>query len=324
MDRYIPYVHKIKEVLFLLQNLNQFIQRYMPIFPLLCIVTGVVFDEISSKLIILIPFIFAFMTFASSLNMRFRDVGVFKKYPKTILFTIAFLHIIMPVWAYFLSELLFDDPLLTVGFVISVAVPTGVTSLIWVAMCRGNIPLSLAIILIDTLLAPVMLPLLVHIVAGQTIEIDTVSIMIDLLWMIVVPSIVAIFVNEWGNQAFNMKLKANLPLFSKLALFSIITINSSVIAPFVKDFSVELLGVVALVLVLALSGYALAFLVAHYTWRDKETKISFIFNAGMRNIAVGVVIATSYFPPTVAMPVVFGMLFQQVLASFFAKIVVKW
>ena len=308
----------------MLQNLNQFIQRYMPIFPLLCIVMGVVFDGISSKLIILIPFIFAFMTFASSLNMRFRDVGVFKKYPKTILFTIAFLHIIMPVWAYFLAELLFDNPLLTVGFVISFAVPTGVTSLIWVAICKGNIPLSLAIILIDTLLAPVMLPLLVHIVAGKTIEINTVSIMIDLLWMIVVPSIVAIFVNEWGNEAFNTKLKENLPFFSKLALFSIITINSSVIAPFVKDFSVELLGVVALVLVLALSGYTLAFLVAHYTWRDKETKVSFIFNAGMRNIAVGVVIATSYFPPTVAMPVVFGMLFQQVLASFFSKVVDKW
>ena len=308
----------------MLQNLNLFIQRYMPIFPLICIALGVIFADISAKLVFLIPFIFAFMTFGSSLNMRFRDVTVFQKYPKTILFTIAFLHIIMPAWAYFLAEALFDNPLLTVGFVISVAVPTGVTSLIWVSLCRGNVPLSLAIILIDTLLAPFVLPLLVFVVAGKAIDIDTASIMIDLLWMIVVPSVVAIFVNEWGNQAFNTRLKKNLPLFSKLALFSIITINSSVIAPFIKDFSVELLKVVGLVLVLALSGYALAFLVAHFAWRDQDTKTSFIFNAGMRNIAVGVVIATSYFPPTVAMPVVLGMLFQQVLASFFAKIVMKW
>lgn len=308
----------------MLQYLNLFIQRYMPIFPLICITLGVVFDEVSSQLVFLIPLIFAFMTFASSLNMRFQDIGVFKKYPKTILFTIAFLHIIMPIWAYFLAEMLFDNPLLTVGFVISVAVPTGVTSLIWVSICKGNVPLSLAIILIDTLLAPFALPLLAYIVAGQAIDIDTASIMIDLLWMIVVPSIVAIFVNEWGNQAFNAKLKKNLPLFSKLALFGIITINSSVIAPFVKDFSVELLKVVGLVLFLALSGYALAFVVAHFAWRDREIKVSFIFNAGMRNIAVGVVIATSYFPPTVAMPVVLGMLFQQVLASFFAKFIMKW
>lgn len=45
-----------------------------------------------------------------------------------------------------------------------------------------------------------------------------------------------------------------------------------------------------------------------------------VFNAGMRNIAVGVVLATTYFPSKVAMPVVFGMLFQQVLASVFYKI----
>jgi predicted Na+-dependent transporter len=36
----------------------------------------------------------------------------------------------------------------------------------------------------------------------------------------------------------------------------------------------------------------------------------------MRNISAGAVIATTYFPPQVAVPVVVGMLFQQVLASF--------
>lgn len=307
----------------MLQQINGFIQRYMPLFPLLCIVLGVLLADVGAALVIFIPFIFAFMTFASSLNMRFRDVRVFAAYPKTILFTIAFLHILMPLWAFLLAELLFDNPLLTVGFVISVAVPTGVTSLIWVSICKGNVPLSLAIILIDTLLAPIVVPLLVHIVAGETIGIDTKGIMIDLLWMIVVPSIIAIFVNEWGNEAFNTRMKRTLPLFSKLALFSIIFINSSVIAPFMTTFSWELVRVIALVLGLALSGYVLAFIVARVAWRERETKVSFVFNAGMRNIAVGVVIATHYFPPTVAMPIVFGMLFQQVLASFAAKYVGK-
>ncbi|WP_241747152.1 hypothetical protein [Lysinibacillus sphaericus] len=44
----------------------------------------------------------------------------------------------------------------------------------------------------------------------------------------------------------------------------------------------------------------------------------------MRNIAVGVVIATTYFPPKTVMPVVFGMLFQQALASFFSRIVEQY
>ena len=37
----------------------------------------------------------------------------------------------------------------------------------------------------------------------------------------------------------------------------------------------------------------------------------------MRNISAGAVLATTYFPAAVAVPVVLGMLFQQMLASFF-------
>ncbi|RKJ70246.1 hypothetical protein D7X33_23175, partial [Butyricicoccus sp. 1XD8-22] len=48
---------------------------------------------------------------------------------------------------------------------------------------------------------------------------------------------------------------------------------------------------------------------------------SFVFAGGMRNIAVGVVIASTYFPAKVAMPVVFGMMFQQVLAAQFSRVI---
>ena len=51
--------------------------------------------------------------------------------------------------------------------------------------------------------------------------------------------------------------------------------------------------------------------------------VTLVFTGGMRNIALGVIIATTYFPSKVAMPVVFGMLFQQVLASVFSKVIQK-
>src|SRR5690606_230523 len=111
--------------------------------------------------------------------------------------TIAFLHIVMPIWAYFLSTVIFDDYLLTIGFVLSVAVPTGVSSFIWISICRGHLALGLSIILIDTLLSPIVMPLLVKLVVGKTIDIDVASLMLDLLWMIVLPSIVAVLLNEY-------------------------------------------------------------------------------------------------------------------------------
>src|SRR4051812_27786840 len=143
----------------------------MAVLTPLSLVLGVLLEDVGGHLLFLVPWLFAFMTFSSSLSMKLNDIKVFTKYHKTILVSIAFLHILMPIWAYCLSKLVFDDHLLTIGFVISVAVPTGVTSVIWVNMCKGNLPLSLSIVLIDTLLSPIIMPYLLHLIVGESISI---------------------------------------------------------------------------------------------------------------------------------------------------------
>ncbi|MFC9538659.1 bile acid:sodium symporter family protein [Lysinibacillus sp. NPDC056959] len=256
--------------------------------------------------------------------MSFEGIKNLRRYSKVIVIALVFLHLMMPMWAYFVSTVIFHDHLLTIGFVLSVAVPTGVTSFIWVSICRGHLPLCLAIILIDTLISPVVIPALLHIVMGQTIEIDTAGLMLDLLWMIVVPSLVGVALNELTKGNIAMTLGKKLATFSKLSLFSIVMINSSAIAPYIKHFSWELVGVIVVVFVLAVSGYALCLVLGHILWKDISIITMFVFTGGMRNIAVGVVIATTYFPTKTVMPVVFGMLFQQVLASFFSRIVEQY
>lgn len=305
----------------MLQMINTFLQRFMPILTPASLVIGVLLEDIGQQLLFLVVWLFALMTFISSMSMKFSDMKVFVQYPKTILLLIAFLHILMPIWAFSLSSLLFNDSLLIIGFVLSVAVPTGVTSIIWVTISKGNIPLSLALVLIDTLLAPIVMPLLLEIIAGQSIHIDTKGLIIDLIWMIVLPSILGVLLNEKTKGKVYEKLNPILSPISKLCLFAVVMINSSSIAPFIKNLTSELIIVIVAVLFIAISGYVFAFLISKFLYKNKHgIRSSFLFTAGMRNISLGVVIATSYFPSKVAMPVVFGMLFQQILASFAFKI----
>jgi len=308
----------------MLNSFNKYLQKWMPILTPLSLVIGVLLGNVGHQLQFLIPWLFAFMTFAGSLNMTFEGIKNLRKYSKVIVIALVFLHLMMPMWAYFVSTVIFHDHLLTIGFVLAVAVPTGVTSFIWVSICRGHLPLCLAIILIDTLISPVVIPALLHIVVGQTIEIDTASLMLDLLWMIVVPSLVGVALNELTKGNIVVTLGKKLAPFSKLSLFSIVMINSSAIAPYIKHISWELVGVILVVFVLAVSGYALCLVLGHILWKDISIITMFVFTGGMRNIAVGVVIATTYFPTKTVMPVVFGMLFQQVLASFFSRIVEQY
>ena len=307
----------------LLEKFNLFLQRWMPVLTPLSLVIGVLLESVGQNLLFMVSWLFAFMTFVSTLGMKFKDVKVFVKYPKTILFSIAFLHILMPIWAYFLSTIIFQDNLLTIGFVLSVAVPTGVTSVIWVTICKGNLPLCLSIVLINTLISPLVMPALLHLIVGETIAIDSVSLVLDLVWMVVLPSILGILVNEISKGSIQAKYGKKLAPFSKLSLFGVIMINSSAIAPYLKNITWELIGVILIVLLISFSGYVFAILLGRIIWKDQSIRTTFVFIGGMRNISVGVIIATTYFPSKVAMPVVFGMLFQQVLASFFSKVVEK-
>lgn len=308
----------------MLATINQRLQKLMPILTPLSLIIGVFLEDIGGQLLFLVPWLFAFMTFAGSLSMNFQGLREIKKYPWVILTTIAFLHILMPIWAYIVSTAVFEDHLLTIGFVLSVAVPTGVTSFIWVSICRGNLVLCLSIILIDTILSPLVMPALVHFVVGEKIQIDTLSIMMDLLWMIVLPSIAAVLLNEWTKGRINQTLGRTLAPFQKLSLFLIVMLNSSVIAPYLKNITWEIFWIIVVVLLVAFSGYAMCLLFGHFFFKDVATITTFVFTGGMRNIAVGVVVASTYFPAKVVMPVVFGMLFQQILASQFSRILEKY
>ncbi|MEQ6356491.1 bile acid:sodium symporter family protein [Lysinibacillus sp. M3] len=291
----------------------------MPILTPLSLVVGVLLGNVGHQLLFLMPWLFAFMTFAGSLNMSFEGIKNLRSYSKVIVIALVFLHLMMPMWAYFVSTVIFHDHLLTIGFVLSVAVPTGVTSFIWVSICRGHLPLCLAIILIDTLISPVVIPALLHIVMGQTIEIDTAGLMLDLLWMIVVPSLVGVALNELTKGNIAMTLGKKLAPFSKLSLFSIVMINSSAIAPYIKHFSWELVVVIVVVFVLAVSGYALC-LVLGEGYKYYNNVCFYRRDAEYCCWSSD----SHYILSKTVMPVVFGMLFQQVLASFFSRIVEQY
>ncbi|KGR75625.1 bile acid:sodium symporter family protein [Ureibacillus sinduriensis] len=308
----------------MLAELNKRLQRLMPILTPLSLIVGVLLEDFGGQLLFLVPWLFAFMTFAGGLSLNFRGLRSFVKYPLVILITIAFLHILMPLWAYFISNLLFDDHLLIIGFILSVAVPTGVTSFIWASICKGNLPLCLSIILIDTILSPLVLPTLIHIAVGETVEINTMSIMLDLFWMIVLPSIMAVLLNEWTKGEIDRTLGKTLAPFQKLSIFLIVAINSSTIAPFLKNITWEIAWIIMAVLLIALCGYLMCLVIGHFLFKDYGIITTVVFTGGMRNIAVGVVIASTYFPAKVVMPVVFGMLFQQILASQFSRVMEKY
>ena len=300
----------------MLQKINKQLERIMPLITPVSVLTGVIFSIYLKDFSYLIPWIFAFMTFAGSLSSNFHSLKEVIIHPFPIFIAMLILHILMPIWAWSVGHVVFSGDIYTItGLILGMVIPTGVTSFIWVAIYKGNIPLVLSIILIDTLLSPIIVPYSLSLFMGETIEMDYISIMKGLLGMVVIPSLIGMYLNQVTKGKIKDQLGTRLAPFSKICLGFVVMLNGAVVAPYLKNINLKLVSITLTVFLIALTGYLFSFLIGKFFKGGRANIISLTFTGGMRNISAGAVIAVAYFPAAVAVPVVVGMLFQQILAS---------
>lgn len=305
----------------MLNHMNRILQKIMPFIAPSSVVIGVLFSGFFQPLEGSVIWIFAFMTFAGSLSLNFMAIYRVIKHPLPVLVALLMLHVIMPLWAWLIGLVTFpDDPLMIIGMVLAMLIPTGITSFIWVSMNKGNVALTLSIILIDTILSPFIVPFTLSLFVAESVDLNIGSMIKGLLIMIVIPSILGLFLNEWSHGKVHETWSPRLAPFSKIALAIVIMINSAEVAPYLRQINWQLIKIAFVMFLIAASGYLLAWFLARSMKQTKEDVISLTFSSGMRNISAGAVIAVKYFPGPVAVPVVVGMLFQQVLAATFSKL----
>lgn len=309
----------------MLEVINKKLEKLMPLITPTSVVIGVLFASFFVDYIYLIPWIFAFITFAGSLGANLNSFKETLKHPLPLFMILIILHLLMPIWAWGVGSLVFQgDDFTITGIVLGMAIPTGVSSLIWVTIYRGNIALTLSIILLDTLLSPFIVPLTLSLLVGGRVEMDVLSIMSGLFWMVVLPSIIGMMLNQWTKGKAKKVLSPKLAPFSKIGLGAVVILNGSAIAPYLRNFDFKLFMIAATVFFIAFTGYLFSFFIARLFKEDRDTVVTLTFTGGMRNISAGAVLAVAYFPAAVAVPVVIAMLFQQVLASIYGMVVERY
>ena len=308
-----------------LSRWDRFLGSYFPWFVLACATTGVLFPDTFSWLNGSITMgLFAFMTFANSLGGGFRELGRVFLRPLPVVVTLLLLHVVIPLLTLGLGNLLFPDaPLFTIGLVLEYVIPTGVASLMWVGICGGNAPLCLSIVLLDTLAAPVVIPLSLKLLVGSVVEVDTWGMMGDMMIMVALPALAAMTVYQVTGGRAAVTLKPRLALFAKLALLIVITANATSCSSFLRSIDRPLVLVMATVFLLCLFGFLAGYWAAKLLGLDFPTRATMCLNTGLRNISAGSVLALQYFPAQVVFPVAFTPLFLQFTTSIIVKVLMR-
>ena len=304
---------------------NRFVGTYFPWFVLFCAAMGVLLPDTFSWLNGTITMsLFAFMTFANSLGGGFRELGRVFLRPLPVAVTLILLHVVIPLLTLGLGNLLFPDaPLFTTGLVLEYVIPTGVASLMWVGMCGGSTSLCLSIVLLDTLAAPVVIPLSLKLLVGSVVEVDTWGMMGDMMLMVALPALAAMTVYQATGGRAAVTLKPRLELFAKLALLIVITANATSCSSFLRNVDRTLVLVMVVVFLICLLGFFMGYWAAKLMGLDFPTRETMCLNTGLRNISAGSVIAMQYLPAEAVFPVAFTPLFLQFTTSIIVKILMR-
>jgi predicted Na+-dependent transporter len=306
-----------------LNKINHSLDRFIPVTTALAVVLGLLLPDIFINLRPLVIWLFGIMTFSGALKLTASELGNAVRNPVPILLFFITSHVIMPLAALFSSSFFFDNPDLIVGFVLLFAGPTAVSGFIWVTIYKGDKALGLSLILLSTLLAPLVVPATLSILIGEKVTLDMSGIAISLLFMVVIPTILGVLINETSKRKVPNVICPYLDPFAKICLVLVIAANSSVVAPNIRFNEVLIWKIAALCIALTIIGFLLAKIITIAGKWSEQKSISLIFAGGLRNFSAVMTIAVTFFPEDTALPTLLCIVFQQLIAAVMGKVMIK-
>ena len=299
---------------------NHYLERLIPITTPLSIVLGLMLPSVFTPLRPFVQWLFGLITLSGALKLKAADLGATIRRPAPIFLCFAAAHILMPILAMLISSLFFTDPDLIAGFVLLFSGPTAVSGFIWVSILKGDMALCLTLILLDTLLAPLVVPGSVSILMGAKVAMDISGIAVSLLFMIVIPTIIGVVVNETSKGKLPALVCTYFDPLAKISLMTVIAINASIIAPAVRWADFLVWKTAAIVIALIFIGFFLLKLVTVIGKSRPPKDIAMIISGGLRNNSVVMTIAVAFFPQTTVLPSLVSIIFQQSIAAVMGKL----
>ncbi|MDR1108343.1 MAG: hypothetical protein LBL19_04840 [Spirochaetaceae bacterium] len=303
---------------------NRLFDRLMPFLIPSGVVAGLVFSQVFILLRPFIPWLFGVMTLSGAIKLRARDLGRAATDPKPVLLFFLFTHGFIPGIAFFLARIVFNgNQDIISGYILLAAIPTAVSGFIWVSLYGGDAALSLTIILLDTLAAPLVVPGTVSLLLGTALTLDMTGITVSLFFMVVFPTILGVLFNEISRGSLPRIISPYMGPVSKLCLALVVAANSAAIADQIhlKEPLFWIVGVCCVFLT------SLGFIGSNLTGLagglSAEKRTTLFFASGLRNVSASATLAIEFFPAAAALPAILGMLSQQILAALLGKLIIR-
>lgn len=264
----------------------------MGILVLLAAVLALVFpDSLRQIRPTVINYLLGVVMFGMGLTLNLQDFKIVFSRPKDVIIGCLAQFTIMPLLAWILARLFSLDEALALGVVLVGCCPGGTASNVITYLAKGDLALSVGMTGVSTLFAPFLTPLLTWALAGKSVNVDVVGMLLSILWVVILPIVVGLIVKGlWPN--FTKKATDYLPAFSSIAIAMIVAIIIS------ANANKLLAGgsIIVLVVILHnLCGLSLGYLIGRLLGLSETKKRAISIEVGMQNSGLASSLATIHF-----------------------------
>ena len=273
------------------------IGKYFGLIALLFLFLGMVtpdsFKWVMGKAagISVLSFLLGVVMFGMGTTLSVQDFVLVFKRPLDVFIGAVAQYFIMPFLAFLLCRVFNLDPGLTAGVVLVGTCPGGTASNVITFMSKGDVPLSVTMTSVSTLISPIMTPLLTYLIIGERIDFDPIGMFWSIIEIVIVPICLGLIV-----KSLLPKLAAvatdYLPAVSAIAI-------SLIIAWVIGGSRNAILQSSALILLVVILhnclGYALGFLAAKLTGMSWRKAVALSIEVGMQNSGLATGLAKTHF-----------------------------
>ena len=229
--------------------------------------------------------------FGMGLTLKASDFKVVFSRPKDIIIGCLAQFTIMPLLAFALTKLLGLPADLTIGVILVGTCPGGTSSNVMTYLAKGDVPLSVGMTGISTILAPFLTPMLTYLFAGQSVDVNMMSMFMSIVKVVIVPIGAGCLLNKFFSS-LTQKLVNVLPLVSVSAIVAIVA--AVVSANSARIMTCGLL-IVVVVILHNLCGYGLGFAIGKVLKLDMAKCKAVAIEVGMQNSGLATSLAGTHF-----------------------------
>ena len=246
--------------------------------------------------------------FGMGLTLRPGDFKVVFSRPKDVVLGCIAQFTIMPLLAFLLTRLFRLSTDLAIGVILVGTCPGGTSSNVMTYLSKGDVPLSVGMTAVSTVLAPFLTPLLTYVYAGAKVDVNMASMFLSIIKVVIVPIAAGFIINHFFSR-FTQNVVEILPLISTTAIVAIVAAVVSANSSKIMTSGLLIVGVVILHNVL---GYFLGFSIGKLLKLDSSKCRAISIEVGMQNSGLATSLAATHFAqyPLATIPGVYRWWFR--------------